>query len=387
MGEGRYDRAVPDVLIYGDTVRSPELRHEVPIVVPDAFLYLERDGRRAVALHSLEIPRVRADVPDVEIISLEQLGQDELYGQGMQGPDVSLELALRATKELGIGAAVVPPAFPLELADHLRANGVEVTVDRDLFDSRRRAKNETELRGIRNAQKECEAPLDEARALIRRAEPDGSGLAVDGEPLTSERLKQAIEAVFSDYGVEGGDMIVSHGPQTAVGHDGGSGQIGANELVVFDLFPKDKETACYADMTRTYFTGDPPEEVKEWHRLVKEALDRSTAEVRAGANGRRLYELVCDIFQRAGYKTQLNKAPGEVLEDGFFHGLGHGVGLEVHEAPSMSRTGHDLVPGDVVTVEPGLYRAGFGGLRLEDLVLVTDGGHEVITDYPYDLEP
>ena len=196
-----------------------------------------------------------------------------------------------------------------------------------------------------------------------------------------------IEAVFSDFGVEGGDMIVSHGPQTAVGHDGGSGQIGPNELVVFDLFPKDKETACYADMTRTYFLGDPPPEVQEWHRLVKEALDRSTAEVRAGANGRKLYELVCDIFQDAGYKTQLNKEPGEVLEDGFFHGLGHGVGLEVHELPSMSRTGHDLVPGDVVTIEPGLYRAGFGGLRLEDLVLVTDDGHEVITDYPYDLEP
>ena len=90
--------------------------------------------------------------------------------------------------------------------------------------------------------------------------------------------------------------------------------LGPNELVVFDLFPKDKETACYADMTRTYFLGDPPPEVQEWHRLVKEALDRSTAEVRAGANGRKLYELVCDIFQDAGYKTQLNKEPGEVLE-------------------------------------------------------------------------
>jgi Xaa-Pro aminopeptidase len=378
---------VPDVLIYGDTVRSPELRHEVPIVVPDAFLYLERDGRRAVALHALEIPRVRADVPDVEIISLEDLGQDELYAQGMQGSALELELALRATRGLGLERAAVPPAFPLELADHLRANGVDVVVDRELFESRRRAKNETELRGIRNAQRACEAALDEARALLRRARANGAGLEVDGAPLTSERVKQVIESVFSDFGVEGGDMIVSHGPQTAVGHDGGSGQIRPNELVVFDLFPKDKETACYADMTRTYFLGDPPDEVSEWHRLVKEALERSTAEVKAGANGRKLYELVCDLFQNAGYKTQLNKEPGKVLEDGFFHGLGHGVGLEVHEAPSMSRTGDDLIAGDVVTVEPGLYRAGFGGVRLEDLVLVTEDGHEVITDYPYDLAP
>src|SRR5689334_5751406 len=140
----RYDRAVPDVLIHGDTVRSPELRHEVPIVVPDAFLYLESGGRRAVALHSLEIPRVRADVPGLEIISLEQLGQDELFARGMQGSALSLELTLRATKELGIERAAVPPSFPLELADHLRANGVELTVERDLFDDRRRAKNETE---------------------------------------------------------------------------------------------------------------------------------------------------------------------------------------------------------------------------------------------------
>ena len=140
-------------------------------------------------------------------------------------------------------------------------------------------------------------------------------------------------------------------------------------------------------MTRTYVVGEPSEEVEEWHRLVLEAVEHSTAAVEPGADGRALFELVCDIFQRAGYKTQLNKEPGEVLEDGFFHSLGHGVGLEVHELPSMGRIGQDLVPGDVITIEPGLYRAGYGGLRLEDLVLVTDDGHEVITDYPYELEP
>jgi Xaa-Pro aminopeptidase len=140
-------------------------------------------------------------------------------------------------------------------------------------------------------------------------------------------------------------------------------------------------------MTRTYVVGEPTDEVKEWYRLVKEALDSSTAGVKPGVNGRSLYEGVCEIFHGAGYKTQLNKDPGEVLEDGFFHGLGHGVGLEVHELPSMGRTGQDLVSGDVITIEPGLYRSGYGGLRLEDLVLVTKDGYEVITDYPYDLTP
>jgi Xaa-Pro aminopeptidase len=378
---------VTDVLIYGDTVRSPELRHEVPVAIPDEFLYAETGDRRAVIIHSLEIPRVREEAPQLEIVPIEQLGSDELYSQGKQGWEIELELALRACRELGIERATVPATFPVGHADHLRANGIDVAVDRDLFDDRRRSKNETELRGIRNAQRACEVALDKSRELLRRAEADGAGLEVDGEPLTCERIKRLIEDVFADHDVEGGDMIVSHGPQTAVGHNMGSGQIAPNEPIVFDLFPKDKATGCYADMTRTYVVGEPSDELQEWYRLVKEALDTSTAEVKPGVNGRKLYEQVCDIFHSAGYKTQLNKEPGEVLEDGFFHGLGHGVGLEVHELPSMSRTGHDLVPGDVITIEPGLYRSGYGGLRLEDLVLVTKDGYEVITDYPYDLKP
>jgi Xaa-Pro aminopeptidase len=378
---------VPDVLIHGDTVRSPELRHEVPVLIPDAFLYVEKDGRGTVVLHSLEVPRVREEAPELKIVPLEKLGADELYSQGKQGWEIELELALRACRELGITQATVPPSFPLGHADHLRANGVEIGVDRDFFNDRRRAKNETELRGIRNAQRACEAALDASRELLRRAQTNGGGLEVDGEPLTSERLKRVIEEVFADHGVEGSDMIVAHGPQTAVGHNMGSGQIAPGEPIVFDLFPKDKATGCYADMTRTYVVGQPSEELQKWYGLVKEALDVSTADVKPGVNGRSLYEKVCDIFQDAGYKTQLNKEPGEVLEDGFFHGLGHGVGLEVHELPSMGRVGHDLVPGDVITIEPGLYRSGYGGLRLEDLVLVTKDGYEVITDYPYELTP
>src|ERR671937_397761 len=377
---------MPDVLIYGDTVRSPELRHEVPLVIPDPFLYLERNGRRAVAIHGLEIPRVREET-DLEILPTAQLGEDELIAEGKSEQEITLELALRACRKIGIERAVVPPSFPVEHADHLLAHGLELAVDRRLFENRRRAKSETELEGIRNAQRACEAALDAARELLRSAQPSGGGLEVDGEPLTCERLKHVIEGVFTRFDVGGADMIIAHGPQTAVGHDVGSGQIAPGEPIVFDLYPKDRRTDCHADMTRTYVLGDPSGEVKEWHRLVKEALDRTTAAVKPGVNGRALYELACDLFRQAGYKTGLDKAPGEVLEDGFFHGLGHGVGLEVHEPPSLSRIGHDLVPGDVITIEPGLYRSGYGGVRLEDLVLVTEDGHEVITDYAYELAP
>ena len=378
---------MPEVLIYGDTMRLPELRHEVPVAIPDPFLYAETDGRHVVVLHSLEIPRVREDAPELEILPIEQLGLDELLAQGKQYWEAELELALRACRELGLESPVVPPGFPVAHADFLRAKGVDVVVERDVFDNRRRSKNATEIAGIRKAQRACEAALDASRELLRSAQPNGAGLEVDGQPLTCERIKRVIEDVFADHGVEGSDMIVSHGPQTAVGHNMGSGQIAPGEPIVFDLFPRDKETGCYSDMTRTYVVGELSDELSEWYDLVKRALETSTAEVKPGVNGRALFELVCDQFHEAGYKTQLNKEPGEVLEDGFFHSLGHGVGLEVHELPSMGRVGQDLVPGDVITIEPGLYRSGYGGLRLEDIVLVTDDGYEVLTNYPYDLEP
>ena len=229
--------------------------------------------------------------------------------------------------------------------------------------------------------------MDAARDLFRRADPSNGTLLVDGEPLTSERVKLAIQAAFTLQGCTAEEFIVSHGAQSAIGHDMGSGAIQAGEPIVIDLWPKDAETACYADMTRTFCIGEIPEQLREYHRLVKESLDRSLEAVRAGARGPDVYAVSCEPFQREGHKTLLNKEPGEVIEDGYFHSLGHGVGLDVHEQPGLARAGEELLAGDVVTLEPGLYRRGWGGCRLEDLVVVTETGAENLTQYPYDLEP
>jgi Xaa-Pro aminopeptidase len=140
-------------------------------------------------------------------------------------------------------------------------------------------------------------------------------------------------------------------------------------------------------MTRTFCLGEPPEELVRYHALVRAALDVAYAAIRPGVKGAEVHRGVCRVFEAEGFQTQLTKAPGEVLEDGFFHSLGHGVGLEVHELPGLGRNGDEIVAGDVLAVEPGLYRKGFGGCRLEDLVLVTDDGCELLTDYPYDLAP
>jgi Xaa-Pro aminopeptidase len=377
---------MPDVLIYGDTLRSPELRHEVAVPIPDPFLYAERNGRRVVAIHSLEVPRVRGI--GLDVLSWDDLGWEELLDQGISREELYLHVAERACRSLEVVSAVVPPGFPVELADHLRGAGLELTVDREAFTRRRRVKNEAELEGIRRAQRAAEAAMDVARGLLRSADASGNVLMLDGEPLTCERVKQEIGEVFTAHDMAADELIVSHGGQSAIGHDMGSGPISAGEPVVIDLWPKDRETGCHADMTRTYCVGEPPEELVEYHRLVKRALDEAIAGVRGGAAGHELYRATCELFQEHGYKTLLTKDLGETLEDGFFHGLGHGVGLEVHEDPGMGLApASPLVAGDVVTVEPGLYRPGFGGCRLEDLVLVTEDGCENLTDYPYDLTP
>jgi Xaa-Pro aminopeptidase len=230
--------------------------------------------------------------------------------------------------------------------------------------------------------------MDACRVLLRRAEIDGDELLLDGEQLTVERVKADLNLVFAAHDTTADEYIVAPGAQGAVGHDMGSGPIRPNTPLVVDIFPRDNATAVYTDMTRTFVVGDVPGDVREWHRLCKEALDAAVADIRAGVEARSVFDHTCDIFEAAGEPTQRTKKPGEELANGFFHGLGHGVGLEVHEAPSMGRLANKtLVAGDVVTVEPGLYRAGYGGVRLEDIALVTDGGAEVITEYPYDLEP
>jgi Xaa-Pro aminopeptidase len=377
---------VTDVLIYADTLRSAELRHEVPVSVGDAFLYAEHDGVRHVVVSALETPRL--DGLGFELHPYEEFGADELRRSGMSWLEIDDEITVRAVLALGIEQATVPGTFPLLLADKLRAKGVDLVPNQELFVERRRVKSEAELAGIRRAQEAAEAGMAAARDLLRRAEQNGKGLEVDGEPLTSERIRAAISQAFLAHKASGDEFIVSHGFQSAIGHHMGAGQIEAGEPIVIDLWPRDNESACCADMTRTYVVGDVPDELVEWQRLCKEALDRAEQDLRPGVTGKSVYEGSCEIFEAAGYPTQRTKREGETLDEGFFHSLGHGVGLEVHELPVLGMVGHEeLKRGEVFAVEPGLYRPGFGGCRLEDLLVVTENGAEKLTQFPYDLTP
>jgi Xaa-Pro aminopeptidase len=369
---------VADLLIYADTVRSPELRHEVPVPVPDPFLYAERNGSRYAFVGSLEIPRMQ-ELDGLQAVPLEELGMDELIAQGLSSDELDRELVLRACRQVGIADAAVPRTFPLDIADHLRSNGVELRSEGETFDARRRVKTEAELEGIRRAQRSAEHAMDAIRARLRA-----------GGKVTCEELRADAMRAFTEAGTIVPDIvIVSHGAQTAVGHEPGHGEVQTGEPVIVDLYPQEPESGCYTDMTRTFCVGEPPEELVRYHALVREALDLAYGVLKPGVTGADAHRAVCEFFHGHGFPTQLSKPPGEVLEEGFDHSLGHGVGLEVHEQPFLGRMGREpLVAGDVVAVEPGLYRPEFGGCRLEDTVLVTESGIEPLgSSYSYDLEP
>lgn len=380
-----------NLLIWGDTETSPALRHEVPADIGDPFLYLESDGRRAVVTSALEEARIARVAPDLERIMIDELGRDELIAEGRSSIEIEQELCVRAVERLGIRQAVVPPEFPIAIADRLRADGVGLTADDDPFTERRRRKTGAEMAGIRRATDAGLEALRAAAAMLREAEIRGGDLFSGGQRLTSEAVRAVIREVCASAGAPApADIMVKPmGPDPNIGHDPGSGPLPAHAPILIDLWPRDEASGCWSDMTRTFVRGDISDAVAELHALVLTAHERSCAAVRPGIPGLELYGIACDVFEAAGHPTARTKGPGETLREGFYHGLGHGVGLQVHEAPNLGRTGSDpLIAGDVIAVEPGTIVRSVGGVRVEDLLIVTEEGAESLTGaFPYDLTP
>lgn len=378
-----------NILIYGDTTTSPAMRHELPLAIGDPFLYLVSGGRCAVLTNALEESRIAQAAPQVERLLGDALGRDELISRGYSRTGVELELCARAVAAMSFREAVVPPEFPVALADRLRADGVEIRPDDTRFSERRRRKTEAELAGIRRAAGAAVEATREAARMLREAEVRDDQLWHAGERLTSEALRARIREVCGRLGAVAPPdvMVKTMGRDPRIGHYPGSGPLPLDTPILIDLWPRDEESGCWADMTRTFVRGEVSDAVAGLHELVMSAHERSCAAVRPGVAGVELYELVCEIFEAAGHPTQRTKPPDEPLREGFYAALGHGVGLEVHEAPALGRTAKEpLIAGDVIAIEPGLVVRSVGGVRVEDLLIVTDHGSENLTGMvPHEL--
>ena len=379
------------LLLYGDTERSAALRHEIPVPIGDAFLFAEIDGKAHILTSRLETGRLARALPDAQLFDYFELGYKEFVESGLSRAEASREVEARAVQQLGIDEAIVAAEFPLALADRLRADGVVLTVDEAAIELRRRAKTEVELDGIRLAQRAAEAGMAAASDLLARSRPNADGrLEVDGQPLLAEDVRAVLRRACAENGAPApADVIVASVWQGG-GHEPGSGPLPAGLPIHVDVWPRHEETACWADMARTFVVGEPAREqaerLAEIDSLSLRALTEAKENVRPGITGRELFDASCELFESAGYPTQRTSGPAE--DEGFQWALGHGVGLEVHEAPSVGLAGRDpFVVGDVIALEPGLAVDGLGGVVFEDLVIVTEDGCEVLTDFPYDLTP
>jgi Xaa-Pro aminopeptidase len=378
---------VATILLYGDTARHPAMRHEVPLEIVDPFLLVERDGAAHVLTNGLEHARIAAVRPDARLTLTDDLGIHDLVADGMAREDAELEVVVRALREWGVEAALVSPDLPVAVADRVRATGVELTVDRGAVDGRRRVKTQLELAGIDRAQRAAEAGMAVAEQLIRGAERAGGRLRHEGEDLTAETVRDAIRAACAALGAPAPPVIMVVSALSGGGHDPGSGPLPADLPITVDLWPRDEASGCWADMTRTFVGGEVPADVAAIAGVVRGALEAVRAAARPGITGEALYAVAAEVVEDAGFPTQRTRERGRRLATGFWFALGHGVGLEVHEAPRLGLGGGQaLVSGDVLAVEPGIEGiAGIGGVRFEDLLLVTSDGCETLTRYPYDL--
>ncbi len=378
------------LLVIGAPQHDASAYHLSGFLAPDPVICLRAAGKCYLAVSALEYGRAEKEAPVDELISFDELELMKLARELKSGARAFAAATANLLNRLGAEGSpiTVPPHFGVAYADELRARGFEIEADGRLFADLRRAKSQSEISNIEEAQRAVEEACAHAVGVLQEAGVANDGtLRWRGGTLTSEGLRAEIEVELLRRGCAADEgTITAGGPQAADPHERGSGPLRAGEAIILDVFPRSQGSRYYADMTRTFVKGEPGEELGNMYDAVLEAQETALSMIRAGVNGRDIHEKVSDILHEKGYKTgKHDQKPGEPLTEGFFHGTGHGVGLEVHEAPRVSTVDEELRAGDVVTVEPGLYEPGVGGVRIEDLVVVTEDGCRNLTRFPKEL--
>jgi Xaa-Pro aminopeptidase len=375
------------LLVIGAPQHDATAYHLSGFLAPDPVICLRVAGKRYLAVSALEYGRAEKEAPADELVSFDELELTRLAKELKSGARAFAAATAKLLEKVGANASpvAVPPHFGVAYADELRARGYKIEPNGRLFADLRRVKTQEEISHIEEAQRATEEVCARAVEILREAEvADGGMLRWRGGALTSELLRSEMEVELLRRGCAADEgTIAAGGPQAADPHERGSGPLKAGEAIILDIFPRSQVGRYYADMTRTFVKGEPDAGLEKMYDAVLEAQETALSTIRAGVNGRDVHDKVSDILHERGYKTgKHDQRPGEPLTEGFFHGTGHGVGLEVHEAPRVSTVDEELRAGDVVTVEPGLYEPGKGGVRIEDLVVATADGCRNLTRFP-----
>jgi Xaa-Pro aminopeptidase len=356
--------------------QDSNLYYATRFMAPDPFIYLEIKGERLMVMSDLEMDRARTQASVDRVLSYSEIEQ-KAKKQGIKDP-TAVDIVHVVLKESKIRRLSVPANFPVIHAARLQERGYSLNPKRDPFYEQRVLKTAEEVRHIEDAQRATEEAVAAAHTLLRRAEIKDEQLWLDGEVVTSERIKKFVNVKLMERDCIAQHTIVAGGEQACDPHNEGSGPLPAHRSIIFDVFPRSATSRYFADMSRTVIRGKVSAELKRLYGAVKDAQEDAIDKIKDGADGMKIHQGICARFEKAGYKTGLVNGRMQ----GYFHGTGHGVGLDIHEAPRISRTGSLLQEGHVVTVEPGLYYPGLGAVRIEDMVLVTKDGCRNLTNFP-----
>jgi Xaa-Pro aminopeptidase len=373
-------RADQALLMVSASEGDSNMLYAAGFFVPDPFIFFRHKKKSYVVMSDLEIDRAKRQARADRVLSLSQY-QRKLRKLG-KAPTL-IEILDLLFRERGIRSLIVPANFSALLADQLRAKGFSVQIKRDPFFAEREIKNSEEVRHIAESLRVAVLGLNAGIRTLKRSRFGRDGyLYLNGVKLTSETLKTAVNTTIMAQGWLPSHTIISSGNQCVDPHHEGTGPIKAHTSIIFDIFPRSQKNGYFGDLSRTVVRGRASERLKKMYATVQQGQQIAYDMIRDGVNGKEVHEKILELFAARGFRT--GKINGRM--QGFFHGTGHGLGLDIHEAPRIAPVDTILKAGHVVTVEPGLYYIGVGGVRLEDVVLVESKGNRNLTDCPQFLE-
>lgn len=367
-------RAGTAKVLIASSEQDSDLYYATRFLAPDPIIYAEIERRKYLILNELEVDRGKSEARVDEVLCA-----SDLLRKNQKGFLAPLILLLKRWR---IHHIQIPYNFPSLYARALESKGFRLDCSPDpLFFNERMVKSDDEIAAIRATQRALEKAVRKAVDLLAEARIADGRLDLGGEVLTSERLRTEMDLELHRLGFLASHTIVASGPQACDPHCRGIGPIRPHQALVIDIFPRSIETRYFSDMTRTFVKGRPSNELTRLYNTVLDGQKLGLEAVRAGVDGSRIHEKIMSLFSRKGYSTGLRHGRMQ----GFFHGTGHGVGLDIHEPPRLSKAGRRLRERNVVTVEPGLYYPDIGGVRIEDTVVVTKTGCENLADFPKDF--